>query len=244
MSHGNIFLPPTPADKNRTEKLVAGLNKMSLDLSKHPTANELVNLPQESVDNLVGGLNHDVAEQYTKWKNTEAKKLRKIEEDVGRLEVKSKELNKDKKRLRKKLDYTRQELDHTRQELDQTRERLVNSQEVYTDIEKELEQVREDLLATQAQLNERSMTGTSQKQEHAQWLKLLDELQEVNKENAILKKQLANGVASVANVANMANVADPEANYRPRGIRPKKQLTGTDLLAFVPWKGRSTISFA
>ena len=65
MSHGNIFPPPTPADK-RTEKLVARLNKMNLDL--HPTPNELVNLPQESVDDLAGGLSHDfgMAEQYTK----------------------------------------------------------------------------------------------------------------------------------------------------------------------------------
>ena len=67
MSHGNIFPPPTPANK-RTEKLVAGLNKMNLDLSKHPTANELVNLPQKSVDDLAGGLNHDVKieKQYAK----------------------------------------------------------------------------------------------------------------------------------------------------------------------------------
>ena len=43
-------------------------------------------------------------------------------------------------------------------------------------------------------------------------------------------------MASVVNVANMAKVADPGANYRPRGIRPKKQLTGTDPSAFAPWK--------
>ena len=146
-----------------------------LDLLKYPTANELVNLPQESVEDLAGRLNHDVgiAEQYTKWKNTEAKKLRKMEENVGRLKAKSKELNKDKERLRKKLDYTRQELD-------QTRKRLVNSQEKYTAMEKELKRVQEDLLATQAQLDERSMPGTSQEQKHTQRLKLLDELQEVN----------------------------------------------------------------
>ena len=59
----------------------------------------------------------------------------------------------------------------------------------------------------------------------------MDELQEVNKENAILRKQLANGVASMANVAS-----NPVSNYRPRGIGPKKQLTGTDPLAFALWK--------
>ena len=42
MSHGNIFPPPTSANK-RTEKLVAGFNKMNLDL--YPTPNELINLP-------------------------------------------------------------------------------------------------------------------------------------------------------------------------------------------------------
>ena len=150
-----------------------------------------------------------------------------MEEDIGKLEAKSKELNKDKKRLRKKLD-------HSRQELDQTHKQLVNSQEEYTDMEKELKRVQKDLLATQAQLNERSITGTSQEQKHAQRLKLLDKLREVNKENAILRKQLANGVASVANMANMANVTNPRANYRPRGIGPKKQLTGTDPSAFAP----------
>ena len=66
----------------------------------------------------------------------------------------------------------------------------------------------------------------------AQQLKLLDELRAVNKENSSLRKQLANG-----GVASMANVtSDPVANYRPRGIGPKKQLTGTDPSAFSPWK--------
>ena len=219
MSHGNIFPPPTPADK-RTEKLVARLNKMNLDL--HPTPNELVNLPQENVDDLAGGLNHDVeiAEQYTTWKNTEARELRKMEEDVGRLKANSEELNRDKERLRKKLDLTRKELT-------QTRKRLVNSRAEYTAMEKELKRVREDLLATQAQLDERSMPGPSQEQEHAQRLELLDELQEVNKENSILRKQLAGG--SVASVA-----ADPVASYRPCGIGPKNQLTGTDPTAYTP----------
>ena len=78
-------------------------------------------------------------------------------------------------------------------------------------MEKELKRVQKDLLATQAQLDERSMPGPSQKQEHAQRLELLDELQKVNKENSILRKQLAGG--SVASVA-----ADPVASYRPRGI--------------------------
>ena len=229
MSHGNIFPPPlTPANK-RTEKFVVGLNKMNFNL--YPTPNELVNLPQESVDDLAGGM----AEQYTKWKNIEAKKFRKMEENVGRLEAKSEKLNKDKERLRKKLDYTRQELDHTQQELDQTRERLVNSQEEYTAMEKQLKRVQRELLATQAQLDERSMPGASQEQkklieeERAQRFKLLDELRAVNKENASLRKQLAGG--SVASVT-----ADPVASYRPRGIGPKNQLTGTGPTAYAPWR--------
>ena len=228
MSHGNIFPPPTPANK-RTEKLVAGLNK--INLSKHPTANKLVNLPQ-SVDNLAGGLNHDIgtAEQYAKWKNTEAKKLRRIEEDVGKLKALSKELNKDKKRLQKKLD-------HTCQELDQTRKRLVSSREEYTAIEKELDRVKEELEATQVQLDERSTFSTSDKVEKmrekapAQRVELLDELQTANKEITILKKQLAGGMAS-----NVANVANSVASYKPRSIGSKNQLTGTDPTAYAPWK--------
>ena len=126
MSHANIF----PPYNERIEKLVAGLNKkMNLDL--HPTPNELVNLPQESVDDLADGLNDDIgmAEQYTTWKNTEARELRKMEENVGRLKAKSEELNRDKERLRKKLDLTREKLT-------QTRERLVNSRAEYTAMEK------------------------------------------------------------------------------------------------------------
>ena len=161
-----------------------------------------------------------------------------MEKDVGRLEAKSKEPNKDKKRLRKKLDYTRQELDHTRQELDQTNERLANSRDEYTVIEKELKRVREELVSTQAQLDTRSMFGsTSHKQEklleeeRAQQLKLLDRLREVNKKNLNLQKQLAGGMAS-----NVANVANPVASYRPRGIGPKSQLTGTDPTAYALWR--------
>ena len=62
MNQSNIF----PLYNEGTEKLVAGLNKINLDL--YPTPNKLVNLPQKSVDNLAGGLKHDVgmAEQYTK----------------------------------------------------------------------------------------------------------------------------------------------------------------------------------
>ena len=94
-------------------------------------------------------------------------------------------------------------------------------------------------MSTQAQLDTRStLDSISHEQkkllegEHTQRLKLLDELREVNKENASLRKQLANGgMASVANVAS-----DPVANYRLRGIGPKNQLTGTDPTAYAPWR--------
>ena len=134
------------------------------------------------VDKLVNELNHDIgmAKQYTKWKNTEANEFRKMEENVRKLKAKSKKLNKDKDRLHKKLDYTCQKLD-------QTCQCLVNSWEKYTTLEKELEQVEKDLLATQVQLNKCFTLSTSHKVEkvleenHAQRLKLLDELQKVNK---------------------------------------------------------------
>ena len=100
-------------------------------------------------------------------------------------------------------------------------------------MQEKLDQVKEELGSTQVQLTkEHSMLGAQEqdkliKKERAQRFELLDELQEVNKENASLRKQLA----SVANVAS-----DPRSNYRPRGIGPKKQLTGTNPLAFSPWK--------
>ena len=141
--------------------------------------------------------------------------------------------------MQKKLNYTCQELDHTRQELDQTRKRLANSQYKYTVIEKELDGVREELVSTQAQLDTCSTLGsTSHKQEkllegeRAQRFELLNELQEVNKENASLRNQLANGgMASMANVAS-----NPMANYRPQEIGSKNQLTRTDPTAYVPWR--------
>ena len=84
----------------------------------------------------------------------------------------------------------------------------------------------------QVQLDQRPTLSTSHKQEKvldAQRLELLDELQAVNKENATLRKQLAGG--SVASV-----MADLVASYRPRGIGPKNQLTGTDPTAYAPWR--------
>ena len=122
-------------------------------------------------------MKHDVgmAGEYTKWENTEAKELKKIEEDVGRLEAKSQELEKNKERLRKKLDHSRQELDHTHK-------RLAGSQKKYTAIEKKLDQVREELVSEQAQLDERSTLSTSHNVENmlegkcAQRLKLLDDV--------------------------------------------------------------------
>ena len=66
----------------------------------------------------------------------------------------------------------------------------------------------------------------------AQRVELLDKLQAANKEITLLQKQLANG----SSVASVANIANPGANYRPRKIGPKKQLTETDLSAFASWK--------
>ena len=102
-------------------------------------------------------------------------------------------------------------------------------------MEKNLKRVQRDLLATQAQLDERSMPNASQKQEklieeeRAKRFELLDKLQAANKENASLKKQLAGG--SVASV-----IANPVASYKPRGIGPKNQLISTDPTAYAPWK--------
>ena len=107
-------------------------------------------------------------------------------------------------------------------------------------MQEELDQVKKKLGSMQVQLTkERSMLGAQEQNkliegERAQRFKLLDELREVNKENAVLRKQLANGVASVASVANVAS--DPVSNYRPHGIGSKKQLTETNPLAFAPWK--------
>ena len=84
----------------------------------------------------------------------------------------------------------------------------------------------------QVQLDQCPTLSTSHKQKKvldAQRLELLDELRAVNKENGILRKQLAGG--SVASVT-----ADPVASYRPRGIGPKNQLTGTDPTAYAPWR--------
>ena len=124
------------------------------DLLKHPLANELV-LPDRHVFHGFNGFRHAVANtidgpqilhmlvnfmkhdvgmtgEYIKWKNTEARELKKMEKDVGRLEAKSQELEKDKERLKKKLDHSCQEMDHIH-------ERLADSRDEYTAMEKELE---------------------------------------------------------------------------------------------------------
>ena len=87
------------------------------------------------------------------------------------------------------------------------------------------------------------MSGTSQEQEKliAQCFELLDELQKVNKENASLRKQLANGVASMANIANIAS--DPVSTYRPRGIGPKSNSLGPNLQHSHYGSGLSLINF-
>ena len=142
--------------------------------------------------------------------------------------------------MQKEIDRLSRKLGRTSQELDQTNKQLVTSRDEYTGMQEELDRVKEELGSTQVQLTkERSMLGAQEQDkliegERAQRFELLDELREVNKENASLRKQLAN--SGVASVANVANVTDPGANYRPRGIGPKKQLTGTDPSAFTPWK--------
>ena len=218
----------------------------SLNLSEHP-AHELLNLPKQRVFNDFAGFCHIVAEttdgprvfcslsklveyditthqkmteQYAQWKS------------VGRAELAK------QKEMQKEIDWLSRKLGRTSQELDQTNKRLVTSRDKYTGMQEELDRVKEELGSTQVQLTKkRSMLGAQEQdklieRERAQRFELLDELQEVNKENASLRKQLANnGVASTANVAS-----DPVANYRPRGIGPKKQLTGTNPSAFSPWK--------
>ena len=108
MSHGNIF----PPYNERTQELVAGLNKL-----KHPAANELINLslPQESVDDLAGGLN--------RMKLDVVDKLRARNQDL-------KKANQDKKRLHRKLEQACQELA-------QTHKRLASSRDEYTVMEEE-----------------------------------------------------------------------------------------------------------
>ena len=59
----------------------------------------------------------------------------------------------------------------------------------------------------------------------AQRVKLLDELRAANKKITILQKQLAGSV-----------MTDPAASYKPHGIRPKNQLTGTDSTGYALWR--------
>ena len=155
-----------------------------------------------------------MANQYAEWKS------------VGQAELAK------QKKMQKEIDQLNRKLDRAREELDQTYKRLVNSRNKYTGMQEELDRVKKELGSTQIQLDQRPTLSTSHEQEKVldtQRLKLLDELRAVNKENAILKKQLAGG--SVASVT-----ADPVASYKPRGIGPKNQLTGTDLTAYALWK--------
>ena len=191
----------------------------SLNLSEHP-AHELLNLPEQHVFNDFTGFCHTVAntidgpqifqslsklvgydvsthrkmtKQYAEWKS------------VGRAELAK------QKEMQKEIDQLNRKLDRTSQDLDQTHQQLVSSRDKYTGMQKELDRVKEELGSTQVQLDQRPTLSTSHEQEKvldAQRLKLLDKLRTVNKENAILKKQLAGGMTS-----NVANMADPVASY-------------------------------
>ena len=137
--------------------------------------------------------------------------------------------------MQKEIDRLSRKLGRTSQELDQTSKQLVTSRDKYTGMQEKLDRVKKELESTQLQLTkERSMLGVQKQDkpiegERAQRFELLDKLRKVNKENLNLQKQLAGGIAS-----NVANVADPVANYRPRSIGPKNQLTGTDSTAYAP----------
>ena len=244
-----------PVEKS-VKKLATNLDKMalettSLNLSEHP-AHELLNLPEQRVFNDFAGFRHIVAEttdgprvfrSLSKLVEYDITTHQKMTEQYAQWNsVKRAKLAKQKK-MQKEIDRLSRKLGQTSQELDQTNEQLVTSRDKYTGMQEELDQVKEKLRSTQVQLTkERSMLGAQEQDklidgERSQRFELLDELQEVNKENAILRKQLADGVASVASVASVANVANnPVSNYRPRGIGPKKQLIGTDPSAFAPWK--------
>ena len=50
---------------------------------------------------------------------------------------------------------------------------------------------------------------------------------------ASAREQLATGMP--VRTAEVASTSAAE-NYRPRGARPKNQLTGTDVAAYAPWK--------
>ena len=212
-------------------------------MSEHP-AHELLNLPEQRVFNDFAGFCHIVAEttngprvfcslsklveynitthqkiteQYDQWKS------------VGRAELAK------QKEMQKEIDWLSRKLGQTSQELDQTNEQLVTLRDKYTGMQEELDRVKEELRSTQVQLTKERSMLSAQKQdkliegERAQRFELLDELRAVNKKNASLRKQLAGG--SVASVA-----ANPVASYRPRGIGPKNQLTGTDPTAYAPWR--------
>ena len=135
-----VFSLPTPVNRS-VDQLVVRLDKITLnsklDLLEHPTNHrifDLNSLLEQHVFNdftsfchavantfdgpqilylLIKFMKYDVrmAGQYTEWKNSEAKKLQKMEKNIGKLEAKNKKLNKDKERLRKKLDHSRQKLD-------------------------------------------------------------------------------------------------------------------------------------
>ena len=93
-------------------------------------------------------------------------------------------------------------------------------------MQEELNQVEKKLKSTQVQLTKKC----------TQQLKLFNELHSINKENSRLRKQLADGVASIASMANVAN-------YRPREIGSKNNSSGS-ILWHLHYRNRpSTINF-
>ena len=236
-----------PPNVNRgVDTLAVDLDKVALDggldLSKHP-AHELLNLPaHHSFSNITEFRRAVASTSDGAWILHSLAKM--VEYDVSTNDKMSDQDAQWKHMVRAETKKTRV----IQEELAQAIQELNRSQGEYSAMRNKRDELRKELESAQIQLTlERSKRGSKSEQhdlrnelreERSRQFQLLAELDETTKQNIDLqarltearKQPVAGGMPHVASVASFA------MNYRPRGIGPKEQLTGTDPEAYAPWK--------
>ena len=161
----------------------------------------------------------------------------KIAQQYVELQQQSRDQSAQRKQVQKDLVQAEKELTQIEQELNR-------SQGKYQSMQKPRDELRQDVQLADAQLLSLQRHNQAKKskiqEERDLKAQLQADLDHAMQRNEYLgeslaraREQLATGVAGVAGAAGTTNAAE---NYRPRGIGPKQQLTGTDMTAYAPWK--------
>ena len=123
-------------------------------------------------------------------------------------------------------------------DLTQIEQELNRSQGEYQSMQKQRDELQQEVELAESQMHSLQRHNQAKdskiQEDRDQRAQLQADLNHAMRRNEYLGEQLARAREQLATgVAGMTNVAE---NYRPRGIGPKHQLTGTDTTAYAPWK--------